>query len=169
MTITREKWGRTPFFERNGKLGSVPIFSSGDDDHLALRLARSEQVQRFDYLLQRKRRGNVRLEPALAVPARKLVCALGEDLRLAPREIAPEDADDRRALQQREVERQLGDFTRGEPDDQQPAAQRARAERGLRVGAADGVVDDVDAFAVREVLDARAQVLGGVVDRLVGT
>src|SRR5436190_30578 len=46
-------------------------------------------------------------------------------------------------------------------------AWRGRAERGLAVGAADRVEHHVHAFSVRDRLDALAQVLGRVVDRLV--
>src|SRR5258706_11026115 len=162
MTTIRENWGRTPF-----KMRSVPFFPSGDDDNLAFRLARSEQIQRLDGPFQRERGRYVRLELAFAVPASELARALGKYLRLAPREIPPEDAHDGGALQQREIQRQLGNFARRKADHEQAPAPRDRAERRLGVRASDRVVDHVHTLAGGDLLDALAQVLDGVVDRLV--
>src|SRR5204863_10021316 len=111
---------------------------------------------------------HMRLQPAFAVPARELAVALGEGLRLAPGEIAPEDADDGRALEQRQVEWQLRNLAGGEADDEQPPTTGERTEGRLRIRANDRVVHDVDAFAVGQRLDALAQILRRVIDRGVG-
>ena len=89
-------------------------------------------------------------------------------LRLAPRPVAPEHADDGAPLEQREVQRNLRDLARRKTDDEEPSAPRDRAQRGLGVRAAHRIVDDVRAGAVGERLDPLAQIVGGVVDRLVG-
>src|SRR6476620_1261728 len=107
-------------------------------------------------------------ELPFAEPGAELAHACGELARLAPRKIAPEHADDRGALEESEVERQLRNFAGGEADDEQPPAPGERTERGLGVGSADRVVDHVDAAAVGERLDALAQVLLRIVDSGVG-
>src|SRR5205085_12595283 len=108
---------------------------------------------------------HMRSQLAFAVPAAELLDARSEALRLAPREVAPEDADDRCAFEKREIERQLGKLAGGEADDQEPAAPGERAERGLAVRPADRVVDHVDAAPLGERLDPLAQILDGIVDR----
>src|SRR6185369_599579 len=80
------------------------------------------QLQRIDCLREREGLRYVGLQLALAEPLAELADALGEGLRFAAREIAPEHADDGAAFQQREVERDLRDIARGETDHQQAAA-----------------------------------------------
>src|SRR4051812_1307404 len=110
-------------------------------DDFPLRLAAGEQLDCLGGALEGQGLRDVRLELALRVPAPELTHAFGEALGLAPREVAPEDAHDRCALEERKIERQLGNFAGGEADHQQPAAPRERAERGLAVGAADRIVN----------------------------
>src|SRR6185295_19067425 len=101
------------------------------------------ELQRLGRPGERERLRDVGLHLALLVPGRDLPQAVDELLRFALAEIAPEHADDRRALEEREVERQLWNLSRGEADDQQPAAPGDGAERKLGVRPADRVVDDV--------------------------
>src|ERR1041385_8153236 len=114
-------------------------------DDFSLGLAAGEELDRLGGALEGQRLRYVRLELALGVPVRELAHALGEAFGLAAREVAPEHADKGRALEEREVERQLGDVARSEADHQQPAAPGERAERGLAVRPADRVVDHVHA------------------------
>src|SRR2546421_7682192 len=104
------------------------------------------------------------MELALLVPASELTQARREPLRLATREVAPEDTDQRRALEKREVERQLGNVAGSKAHDQQPAAPGERAERRLAVRSSHRVVDDVQAFSAGEGLDLLAEILARVVD-----
>jgi hypothetical protein len=57
--------------------------------------------------------------------------------------LAPEHADNTRALEQREVERQLRNLAVRKPDHEIPAAPADTAKSRLRVLAADRIVDDV--------------------------
>ena len=82
---------------------------------------------------------------------------VGEALRLAAREVAPEDADDRASFQQREVERNLRDLAGREADDEQAAAPGDRSQRRLGVRPADRVVDDVDAAGRRSIALIRSR------------
>src|SRR5207237_6693154 len=102
------------------------------------------------------------------VPIAEASDALREQFRLAAREVAPEDADDRTPLEQREVQRNSRNLARRESDDEEPPAPGQRPERRLGVGTAYGIVDDVDALARGQVGDAFAQVFVRVVDRRVG-
>src|SRR5207302_9192115 len=112
--------------------------------HCPLDLARRHQLQRVRCFFKRIYFRDMRAQLTLAEPQAELSDALGEGLRLAAREIAPEHAHRRSALEQREVQRQLGDLAGGEADHEQPSAPGDGAERRLAVGAADRVVDDVD-------------------------
>src|SRR5688572_8404105 len=82
-------------------------------------LPRGHHLQRVDGALERKRRRDMRFQLALAIPLAELRDAFRKPRRLALRELAPEDADDRAALEQRQVERNLRDLTGGKPDHQQ--------------------------------------------------
>src|SRR5258708_14328535 len=106
----------------------------------------------------------MRAELPLAEPEAELSHAAGKGLRLAAREIAPEHAHHRSALQEREVQRQLGDLAGGEADHEQPSAPGDGAERRFAVGAADRVVDDVDSAPLGKAFDALAQIFAGAVD-----
>src|SRR5258706_5014247 len=106
----------------------------------------------------------VRAQFALAIPFPELPEALRELARLAPREVAPEHADNRGALEQREVEGQARNVAGGEAHHQQAPAPGNGAERRLAVRAADRVIDHVCAFAAGEALHLLAQVLAGVID-----
>src|SRR4051794_39693975 len=78
-------------------------------------------------------------------------------------------ADDATAFDERQVERNLGYLAGGEADDEKTPAPCHIAERRLRVGAANRIVDHIEAFALRDRLHARTHVLGRVIDRFVGT
>ena len=110
----------------------------------------------------------MRLQFAFAEPFSELADAFGESLRFAAREIAPEHAHDGAALEQRQIQRNLGNVARGESNHQQPSAPGGGAQRGFGVGAAHRVVHHVHALAAGELLDLLAHVLGGVVDAGVG-
>src|SRR5438105_601145 len=103
--------------------GSTPCSCSGRSaratltyrkNDFPLHLPSGHQLQRVGRFLERKLLGDVGPQLALLVPGRDLLQALGEFLRLAPAEIAPEHAHHRRALEKRQVERQLRDLSRGE-------------------------------------------------------
>src|SRR5262245_50473354 len=132
---------------------------SGDGEyHLTLHVPGGHHRQRIGRALERKRRGDVRLQPPFRKPPSQLVHRGQEPLRFTPRELAPEDADDRAALEQRQVQRDLWNVARCEAADQQPSSPRDRAQRELRVRATDRIVDDVGAFAARDRLDPLAQI-----------
>src|SRR5687767_10417845 len=91
-------------------------------DELALHLPGCHELERVCGSCERQRLRDVRAELALAVPGAELAHALAELPRLAAGEVAPEDADDRSALEEGEVERQLGDLAGGEADHEEAAA-----------------------------------------------
>src|SRR2546427_8352260 len=136
--------------------------------HFPLDLARGHQPQRVSRLFKGIYFRDMRAELPLAEPQAELSDAAGEGLRLAAREVAPEHAHHRSALEEREVQRQLGDLAGGEADHQQPSPPRDGAERRLAVSAADRVVDDVDSAPLGQALDALAQGFGGIVYGRVG-
>jgi hypothetical protein len=70
---------------------------------------------------------------------------------------APEDADDVAALQERQVERDLRDLAGGEAHDEILAFPGDGAQRRLRIGVADGVIDHVRAIGPGGVLEQRRQ------------
>src|SRR5258708_40006907 len=98
----------------------------------------------------------MRPQAPFGIPSRELPHALGEGLRLAPREIAPEHADHRSALEECEIERQLRNLACGEAHDKETPAPGERAERGLGIGAADWGRHHVDAAPLGHRLDALA-------------
>jgi hypothetical protein len=103
----------------------------------------------------------------LREPRKQLGHVGGLPLRIGAGEAAPEHANHRALLEQQQVERDGGDVAGGKADHQQPAIDRQRAHGGLGQAATDGIIDHVDAFAVRQVLQALAQVVGRVVDGFV--
>src|SRR5581483_3952671 len=92
--------------------------ASNRDDDLSLRLAVGQLADGLRRALERVRVRHVRVELALPPPLHELGDVGAVLRRLAADERAPEDTDDRAALQQREVERDLGD-ARGESDDEE--------------------------------------------------
>ena len=89
-------------------------------------------------------------------------------VRAARAVLAVEHADDRAPLEQRQVQRDARDVAGGEADDEEAALPRRAAQRRLAQGAADRVVDDVDALAAGVLLEPRLEVDVGVVDGLGG-
>ena len=81
---------------------------------------------------------------------------------------APVQADDAVVLDQQVVGRRLGDAAAGEPDDDEPALEGDALARLVEDVAADRVVDDVGAVPAGDLLDDRDEVLGRVVDDVVG-
>ena len=113
--------------------------------YFPLDLARRHQLQRVSGFLKGIYLRDMRAELPLTEPKAEPSDAAGKGLRLTAREIAPEYAHHRSALEKREVQRQLGDLTGGEADDQKPPApgdasrggpETASPETGNRVGAA---------------------------------
>jgi hypothetical protein len=94
----------------------------------------------------------------------ELARALG---RLAAREVAPENAHDLAALEQREVERQARDLARCEAHDEVPPVPRDAPHRRFRKRAAHRIEDDVHPVGML-LLEERLQVPRGVVDDFVG-
>ena len=89
---------------------------------------------------------------ALGGPVRELVERGAIGFRLEAHPIAEIDADDGAALQQRQIERQLGNLAGGKADHEMPAFPGDRAQRGFAIGAADRIEDDVDAVLAAELL-----------------
>ncbi len=89
-------------------------------------------------------------------------------LRVDPGPRAPEHAADVAALQQREVERHLRNVAGRKTDHQEAAFPGDRAQRRLGVAAADGIEDDVDALAARQLAQAFLQVFLRIVQRQLG-
>src|SRR5690606_30432258 len=119
---------------------AAPRASARYHHHLALDLAAGQVEQRLARLLERVALGDGRLDLAGGVELEQVLQVLLGLLRVATQEGAPEDAHQRAALQQREVERQPRDLARGKADDQVTAVPADRAEGGLGHRAADGVV-----------------------------
>ena len=110
----------------------------------------------------------MRRELALGGPAHELGHVGLMALRIALDERAPEHADDVAALEQREIERNLRDLAGRKADHQEAPVPGDRAQRRLRIGAADRIVDHVHALAAGDAAQRLLQVLLRVVDRLVG-
>ena len=80
---------------------------------------------------------------------------------------SPVDADYGALHEQGQVERQLRNVAAGKAYHEEPRAPSRGAQRRLGARATDRIVDDVDALALRQALDPRAQVFPYIVDRLV--
>src|SRR6185437_11393576 len=93
---------------------------------------------------------------------------LGHRLRPVPAIRAPEEANDVDVLDQREVGGNLRDAARGKADDDDAALPGDRAQARIERIAADGIVDDIDAATAGDRLDALAEILGNVVDEMIG-
>jgi hypothetical protein len=119
-------------------------------------------------VLERVHRADHRLQLSRLEHLPQLAHVLHLHLRLALRETAEEHADQCRTLEQQQVHGDLRDLAGGETDHQVAALPRQAAHRGLGIGTTDRVVDDVDAVAARDLLDALAQVLRRVVHQVVG-
>src|SRR5690348_2234867 len=87
--------------------------------------------------------------------------------RIARSKGAPENSDYRAAFEQRQVERNARNFAGREANDQVAALPGHIAQRYFRVGTADRIVNYIDAFASRQIFEALAQVLAGVVDAFI--
>src|SRR5215831_3475438 len=86
-------------------------------------------------------------------------------LRLAGVEAPPEDADDRAAFEEWQVERNPWDLAGGEANHEVAPIPGRATQRWLRVAAADRVHHNVDALAAGQLLDALLEVFADVVDR----
>src|SRR5260221_11961709 len=96
---------------------------------------------------------------AVAVPLPELLDAAREFVRLAAREVAPEHAHHRCALEKREIERQAGDGAGSEAHHPQAAAPRAGAARRPPGGPPDRGVSEDRAFSPGRRLDPLASTL----------
>jgi hypothetical protein len=88
--------------------------------------------------------------------------------RFALAECAEEHADDRSALEQRQVDRDARYLAGGETDHEVAALPGQAAQRRLGERPTDGVVHDVDTLAAGDFLDTLAQVLRRVIDHVIG-
>src|SRR5271170_4708 len=88
-----------------------------------------------------------RLEPAGLPPEQQFGKVPADQGRVALGLRAPDDADDRDVLDQDQIGRDRLDATRGKADDQHPRLPADRPQRLVERVAADGVVDDIGAFA----------------------
>src|SRR5438876_7040826 len=82
--------------------------------------------------------------------------------------LAEYDAGDREILDQDHVGRDLGNISRREADNEDATFPADTAQTLLECFAADGVEDDVDTPAVRQCAHPIAQIIGSVVDGLLG-
>src|SRR5262245_47175685 len=108
----------------------------GQQDQLSFHLATGHQRERLGGALERERRGDVRLDPAVEKPPPQLAHRFGKPLRLAARELAPEDADDRTSFEEREVQWNLRNLAGRETDDEQAAPPGERSQRRFGMRAA---------------------------------
>src|SRR5580704_8573218 len=108
---------------------------------------------------------HVRAELAFAAPAHDVVHQRVLGLRLALRPRAPDDAADVAALEQHEIERELGYLAGGEADYEIAPLPAERAHRRFGVRPADRVVHHVDAALATEPPERAAQIFAGVVHR----
>ena len=150
------------------RFGGEQLLRSRHEHELALDLAPLEALERLAGALERQRRVDRGAQLALGDPREQLLAVRAVLRGLAHRERAPEHADDLAALEQHEVERNLRDVAGGEADDEVAALPGDAAQRRLGERAADRIVDDVDAVAAGERLDALLEILVRVVDALVG-
>src|SRR5581483_11481314 len=105
-------------------------------------------VQRLGRALERIRGVDMRLHLALQVELQQRFVVTPVALGLVACERAPKHADDRAAFEQREIERDLRNVTRGEPDDEKTPVPRHVAQRRLGIRSANRIVDDIHAAAL---------------------
>src|SRR4051794_19644637 len=143
-------------------------FGSHPHDQLAHHLALGERLERCRRLGQRIDLLNMTRQLALGTPVRELIDGGLVLVLVAADPGSPEHAEDGAALQQDQVERQLRDLAGGKADHEMPSLPGERAHRRLAVGAAHRIEHDVDAVLAADTLEPGAQVLGVVVQHLVG-
>src|ERR1700724_3519462 len=96
-------------------------------------------------------------ELTFGAPAHDVVHQRALTLRIALRPAAPQDAADVAALEQDQVERNFWNRAGGEADHQITSLPAERAQRRLRIVAADRVVDHVNAVGAAEAFESIAQ------------
>src|SRR5581483_2674383 len=131
-------------------------FASGveTNDDLSFDVALGHRAQRVRGAFQRHCCRDVRPKLSLGVPSGKHFHAFPELMRLTFDEITPKDADNRRTLQQRKVQRHFWNLSGRKADHEESSAPRGRSQRCLRVASTDGVEGDIDAPAAGNVADA---------------
>src|SRR5471032_2989606 len=143
---------------------SPPPDPSRFDHDLPRHASASHVVQRGGGLFKSVALRDMRPYPAFLNPAENLLQRGTRQVGLALDMLAPEHADNARALEQREVERQLRNLAVRKPDHEIPAAPPDTAKSRLSVLTADRVVDDVGPVPVCQRLDPFAQIFARVVD-----
>src|SRR6185437_60343 len=145
-----------------------PSSPSHGEDYLAGGFARLEQVERLRYLAEIEGVRHMRLELALLEPAEELREGVRHELGLVATIGAPEESDDVDVLHQHDVRRYLRDAAAGEADDDDASLPGDRAQALIEGVAADRIIDDIDAAAAGDVLDAVADLLARIVDEVIG-
>src|SRR5882762_6514436 len=143
-----------------------PLRLARGQHDLSLDLAVHHVVERVGGALQRVASAHQRLDLPRAQPRRELPQVRRVAIALPPRELAPENAHDSAALEQRQVERDLRDLARGEADHEIAPLPGHCAYGRLGILSADRIQGDVGGDA--QVLEGFAQVLALVVDRDLG-
>src|SRR5262245_12617565 len=144
---------------------SVPQIGKNND--LAVRLAIGQQANGLDALLEREPVADARLELAGGVPREQLVDRPAELVGRLPAEVAQRAPQRGAVLDEKPVRRDLLDPAH-EADDQDAPAPAERRERRVEEIATDRVETHVGALVVRELHDSFGELLGRVVDDLVG-
>src|SRR5262245_42071749 len=137
------------------------------DHELAVSLAIGQSADRLHAALEREAIADQRAELALAVPAQQLVDRDLELVRRVPAEVAQRGAERGAVLHQQAVGGDLLHATH-EPDQENATTPPERGERGVEQVAADGIEAHVGAPVVGQRHHALGQLLGGVVDDLIG-
>ena len=117
---------------------------------------------------QRIRGVDARVEPPRRHPIQHLSHVGAVAGRIALHRLAPEHADGLAAFEQQEVERDFRNVAGGKADDEETALPAGCAQCRLGGIAADAVVDDVDAATAGQPAQTFLEIVGAVVDRLVG-
>src|SRR5262249_4523424 len=147
--------------------GSPSLTPVGDDDDLAVCLAIRQQPDRLDGSVERQTLADERPELALAIPTQELLDRLPQLVRRMPAEIAERRAERRAMLDEQSIGGNLL-HAADEADEQDAAAPSERRERRVEEWAADGIEAHVGALAVGQREHALDEVLGRIVDGLVG-
>src|SRR6185295_17233013 len=89
------------------------------------------------------------------------------DRRFLAHEGSPKHSHNRAALEQSEIERNFWNLTRGKTNNEVTTVPGHRAHSGFGVFASYGIIDDIHALSVSELLDSLAQVFRVVIYQIV--
>src|SRR6266851_516520 len=104
---------------------------------------------------------------AVQIPAQQFTQVFLVALGVARSERAPEDADNRTALEQAEIERNARNIASREADDQMATLPGQPAQRRFRIRTANRIKDHINTFACCEGLDTLFEILAGIINAFI--